>query len=245
MTALKPTRLPALMLPLLLIVLLTPCSVAGTIGDDPDGVPSIDAILARYVLAVGGREAILGLRTRTATLRCVTDLPSRTPPVYEVDSLSVWSRASGEFLVVWKTARGTRIEGHDGDELWTIESGGVSTSDNWWGPRDMWLVDPRFPLMLTQHFPNMEVIGLDVWGGEWLYVVGIDGDESHRLGFSVDTGLLTRLGYNRELRDYTEVDGVLVPMRVIESRKGGSSTFIFDAVRHNEEMDPQIFSLAK
>jgi hypothetical protein len=36
-----------------------------------------------------------------------------------------------------------------------------------------------------------------------------------------------------------------MPMRVLESRKGGSSTFIFDRVSHNEEIDPRVFAPAK
>jgi hypothetical protein len=234
---------------LLLGLLLTSSALAPALGEvhaeEPDGLPSLQAILNRYVMAVGGPDAILALHSRTAQLRCITDLPSRTPPVLEVDSLSVWSLDSGEFLVAWRTARGDLIEGFDGDDKWTIESGSIHHSDTWWGPRDQWLIDPQFPLRLTAHFPAMELVGMEMLGDEWLYLVDVDGRESHRLGFSVDTGLLTRLGYNKELRDYAAVDGVLTPMRVVESRKGGSSTFVFDAIRHNEEIDPQVFSLAK
>jgi hypothetical protein len=218
---------------------------AVSLQEEPDGVPSLDAILARYVLAVGGRDALLNLGTRVATLRCITDLTSRKVPVYEVDSLAVWSRATGEFRVVHRTPGSVLIEGFDGKEGWKIENGGERAFGLSWGPRDLWLTDPRFPLHLAELFSDMTLVGLDVWNGEWLYVVDVDNDDSHRLGFDVDTGLLTRLGYYRELRDYAEVDGVLMPMRVLESRKGGSSTFIFDRVSHNEEIDPRVFAPAK
>ncbi|MBN2565967.1 MAG: hypothetical protein JXB46_09695 [Candidatus Eisenbacteria bacterium] len=213
--------------------------------EEPDGLPPLETILTRYVVAVGGREAVRGLHTRTATLRCITDLTSRTTPVYEVDSLSVWSTASGEFLVVHRTPGSVLIEGCDGEDTWKIDDGAVRASGFSWGPRDMWLTDPQFPLRLAELFPEMELLGIEVWGGEVLYVVKVDADESHRLGFDIKTGLLTRLGYNKGLRDYSEVDGVLMPMRVIESRKGGSSMFVFDTISHNEEMDRQIFSLAR
>jgi hypothetical protein len=209
------------------------------------GLPSLEALLKRYVLAVGGRDAILNLRTRTATLRCVTDLPTRTPPVYEVDSLSVWSRTSGEFLMVHRTPDDVIVEGNDGDELWRIRYGTIATSGFSWGPRDRWLTDPQFPLRLVELFPDMHVVGIDSRGGHTLYTVDIDGDISHRLGFDVDSGLLTHLGYNRELRDYREIDGVLMPTVVVISRKGGSSTFILDAVSHNQELDQRLFSLAR
>jgi hypothetical protein len=91
----------------------------------------------------------------------------------------------------------------------------------------------------------MEVVGLDVWGGDMVFVVETDGEELHRLGFDVDTGLLSRLGFHRELRDYEEVDGVLMPHCVVYGRKGGSSTFILDSVVHNTAIDRSLFSLAK
>jgi hypothetical protein len=234
------------LLPVLALVGMTAtCTCAELTLERPADLPTLEAILTRYVLAVGGPEAIRALDTRTATLRCVTDLPTWTPPVHEVDTLSVWSRSTGEFLVIWRTPKGARIEGFDGNELWKIESGSVHTSGNWWGPRDMWLVDPRFPLRLAELFPDMKLVGATVLGTETLFLVDVDGDESHRLGFDVETGLLTRLGYNKELRDYTEVDGVLMPMRVVESRKGGSSTFVFDSVSCNVALEDHIFSLAK
>jgi hypothetical protein len=96
----------------------------------------------------------------------------------------------------------------------------------------------------------MEVIGFDTWGtdlggSDHIIVVAVDDDESHHLGFDVETGLLVRMGYNREVRDYRQVDGVLMPMEVAYSRKGGSSTFYVDSATHNDKIDRTVFSLAK
>lgn len=214
---------------------------------DPDDIhelSSIESLLTWYVAAVGGREAILELGTRVASMRVVTDL-ERDPPVYEVDTLSVYGTSSGKFLVVTRTQRGTMLEGCNGDEEWKVDRDGAVFNFHAGGARDRWMTDPQFPLKLRAYFPDMEVVGVDLWGGDWIYVVDIDGDESHRLGFDVETGLLTRMGYNRRLRDYREVGGVLMPMRVACSRKGGSSTFFVDAVEHNVSIDPTLFSLAK
>jgi hypothetical protein len=207
-------------------------------------VPSVESLLARYVEAVGGREALLELGTRVASMHIVTDL-ERDPPIYEVDTLSVYGTSSGKFLVVTRTQRGMMMEGYDGDEEWKIDLNGTVFNFHAAGERDRWMTDPQFPLKLAHYFPDMEVLGAEVWGNDWVYVVDIDGDESHRLGFDVETGLLTRLGYNRELREYREMDGVLMPMRVAYSRKGGSSTFVVDTVEHNARIDPRLFSLAK
>lgn len=241
---------PKVLAVLVMVVLgATACSVTHAeanpgIGDADDfGLPSVETILKRYVEAVGGREAILGLRDRVAEMHCVTDL-EWDPPRHEVDTLTVYGRSSGEYLVVTRTQRGVLMEGFDGDEEWKIDSDGL-VRRHAAGPRDHWMTDPQFPLKMRRYFPEMEVLYADFWGDGMVFVVETDGEETHRLGFDVATGLLTRLGYNRELLDYREVDGVLMPMRVAYSRKGGSSTFIVDAIEHNTGIDHTVFSLAK
>jgi hypothetical protein len=209
-----------------------------------EDLPPLELVLARYIDALGGEEAIRNLDTRVSSMRIVTDL-KWDPPVYEVDSLSVHGNASGEFLVVTRTSDGVMLEGCDGDEEWKIDFEGKVFDFHAKNARDRWMTDPQFPLKLPQYFPDMEVVGLDFREGDWLYIVDVDGDESHRVGFDVETGLLRWFGYHREFRDYEEVDGVMMPRRVIYERKGGSSTFIVDAMAHNVDIDETLFSLPK
>ena len=209
-----------------------------------DELPSVESLLKRYVEAAGGREALLELRTRVASMHIVTDL-EWDPPIHEIDTLSVYGTSSGEFLVITRTPRGMMLEGCDGDEEWKVDLAGAVFNFVAADARDRWMTDPQFPLKMRHYFPDMEVVGLDVWGGDTVFVVETDGEELHRLGFDVETGLLTRLGYNRELRDYEVVDGVTMPHRIVYSRKGGSSTFILDSIAHNMAIDRNLFSLAK
>ena len=102
---------------------------------------------------------------------------------------------------------------------------------------------PSIELLLQSYVEA--VGGREAWGGDMVFLVETDGEELHRLGFDVETGLLTRLGFHRELCGYEEVDEVLMPHRVVYSRKGGASTFIVDSVVHNTAIDRNIFSLAK
>jgi hypothetical protein len=224
-------------------------SASANPGPADEELPSVESVLKRYVEAVGGRDAIMGLKTRTASMRRVTDL-QWDRYIHEVDTLTVYGASDGRFLVVTQSERGTMLEGFDGSEEWKVDPGGMVSLSLERGPRDGWVTDPLFPLKLRQYFPDMEVVGADTWGTDLggqqhLYVVAVDDDESHHLGFEVDTGLLVRLGYNTEIRDYREVDGVLVPMQVAYSRKGGSSTYFIDSVKHNERIDGTVFSLAK
>ena len=59
----------------------------------------------------------------------------------------------------------------------------------------------------------------------------------------VETGLLRRIGYYWDLTDYREVDGVMVPFRIARSRKGGSTTLVFDRVAHNVPLEDNLFHM--
>jgi hypothetical protein len=176
-------------------------------------------------------------------MRCVTDLQWDTH-IYEVDTLTVYGRSSGEYLVVTRTDRGVIMEGFDGDEEWKIDTDGSVLRDEA-GARDRWMADPQFPLKLHEFFPKMRSTGIETWNEDRIYVVDVDEGESHRLGFDVETGFLVRLGYKTWLEGYEEVDGVLIPRRVVHGRKGGSTTYITDAIEHNTGVDHTVFSLAK
>ncbi len=84
--------------------------------------------------------------------------------------------------------------------------------------------------------------GMTTLQGQKVHVVDISSDHSKALYFEEETGLLVRLGYNRELRDYREVDGVLVPFEVSLSRKGGSTTFYLESIEQNQPVDPTLFA---
>jgi len=60
--------------------------------------------------------------------------------------------------------------------------------------------------------------------------------------FDVETGLLTQIGNFIELLDYREVDGIKVPFSISISRKGGSSTFVFENIEHNVFLDEKKFA---
>jgi hypothetical protein len=201
-----------------------------------DTVPTLEEVLERYVEAVGGREAIERLTTRVITGREVTDLPSRQPPVYESDGFEIYAKVPGKYLYVQQSARGTHRDGCDGRVCWRLAGGEVEL-DAHYDPRFAWFVDPRNALRMRDYFPEMRMRGVATLEGRRAYRADIDDDVSHALYFDAETGLLVRLGYNRELDDYREVDGVLVPFSMAISRKGGSSTYIVETIEHNVPID--------
>jgi hypothetical protein len=104
-----------------------------------------------------------------------------------------------------------------------------------------WFLDPQGALRMGAYFPDMKLRGAERLEGRLTYVVDIDDDPSHALYFDAETGRLVRLGYNRELADYREVDGVLVPFRMSISRKGGASTYHVDSIEHNVPIEDARF----
>jgi hypothetical protein len=210
-----------------------------TLPDDP---PELGEIIERYIEAAGGPAAFERIETRIVRARIVTDLPTWDPPVFEVDTLTVYSEVSGRYLIVHRTPRGTVLEGCDGAETWKRDVEGKAFGTGAVDGRDAWLVDPRFPVRLAEHFPDMAYLGVATLGGRSVHVADVDGDHAHRLYFDAESGLLARLGYNRTIMRYGEVDGARMPFEVEYSRKGGSSTFVFDAVIHDVLIDERLFS---
>lgn len=213
---------------------------ATTLTED---APTLDAILERYVEAVGGEGAVAGIESRVIHARIVTDLPTWDPPVYEVDTLTVYAEASGRHLLIHRTPRGTLLEGCDGATVWKRDFDGEAFEVGDVGGRDAWLIDPRFSVRLREYFPDMVYLGTATLAGRSVHAVEIDAHHSHRLYFDVETGLLARLGYNTTILRYGEVDGVKVPFEVEWSRKGGASVFVVESVLHNVPIDDRLFSL--
>lgn len=215
-------------------------SIEITEEDREGALPSLQEILQRYVEAVGGREAIGRLTTRVMMGRLVTDLPSRRPPVHESSRFSILAKIPDRYLLVQQSESGAHRDGCDGGMCWKATGSDVQL-DTHCDRRFAWFVDPRGALRLREYFPQMKLQGVATLQGRSSYRVDIDDDPSHALYFDAETGLMVRMGYNGELSDYREVDGVRVPFRMAISRKGGSSTYVFEKIEHNVPLDDARF----
>ncbi len=226
---------------LLTIECLAIFAAASTGEMGQDTLPKLDEILERHIEAVGGRAAIEQLTTRVIVGRLVTDLPTWEPPVHESNAFRIYGKVPRKYVLIAESAWGTSRHGFDGEVCWKLDGAEVEL-DAHYDPRFAWIADPQNALRMRDYFPELRVVGTRTFEGRLTYRVDIDGDESHSLYFDAETGLLVRLGYNRELHDYREVDGVSVPFRMAISRKGGSSTYIFDEVEHNVAIDDAEFA---
>ena len=195
-----------------LVLLITTSAIAGDL-------PTLEQILDRYVDALGGRENLAKLETRSITGRQIDDRPHQGPPVEA--GLEAWADNTGFFSMVIHEAESDRRTGSEDDH----------------NAKLAFVFNPQGPLMIEKHFPNPRVTGIWEYDGKLYYKVENDLKfEYYTLYFEVETGMLTRIGYHWWLEDFRTIDGVLIPFTVVRGRKGGSTNLYFDSVTHNAEI---------
>jgi len=204
---------------------------------------TLDSVIERYIEAVGGLAAIQNLTTRVCSGKLVTDLPSRTPPFYEALTIEASAKVPHKWLLVSRDSEAVHKYGSDGEIGWRQGLDSIDRDETMRRPKLAFLLDPQGPLHLQDYFPAMDLKGTDATGGREVYVVESERDRAHyTLYFDVETGILSQIGYWWDLEDYREVDGVKFPFRIVTGRKGGSSTYSFNEVRHNVTLEDAVFA---
>jgi hypothetical protein len=237
----KRTSLPAACLAALSIALV--CTAAAG-WDRDDTLPTTSDVIRAYVDALGGRAAVENLSTRVCIGRFVHDLDWKSPP-HEVIPFAAYAAVPDRVLMVEHKAEGTRCEGSAGEVTWIEDAAGVTLKDEPFRSKIAWLIDPQNALRLEEYFPDLEVTSEREIAGRWVYVLESSrlDPTHHAMYFDVETGLLVGIGYYWYLRDYREVDGVKLPHSVVMSRKGGSTTMVFDLIAHNLPLEQSLFAV--
>lgn len=208
-----------------------------------DKPPNLEEILERYIDAVGGREAISKLTTRTCKGHFIDDRPYAGPK--QVISFETFSRIPDKSLFIMDHTENPEREGFDGMVRWRLDNNGLIQRKNQERSQMDYFLDPQNALRIHEYFPGMELTGTAKLRGNSVYVVKNKRKSPHfTLYFDEDTGLLVQIGYY-ELHDYRDVDGIKYPFRLEYSRKGGSNTYIFEDVRHNIPVEDTLFIMPK
>lgn len=209
-----------------------------------ESLPSLASILERYVEALGGREAIVRLETRRCSGWLVTDLPSRRPPVFEKLEMETYSALPDRWLLVGRDSSGVLKNGFDGEVGWDQTLTELRPEPRMERGKLAFLINPQGALRIEAYFHDMVVTGTTEWDGRRCYAVESDRKaSSYTLYFDEETGLLNRIGYHWLLKDYREVDGVKFPFVIELSRKGGTTTYIFEKVEHNIPIEEELFRM--
>ncbi len=108
---------------------------AGAVPASADEIlPTLEQIFDRYVDAMGGREAIAKLETRTITGKQIDDRPSMGPP--EESKLEAWADTSGEWTMILSDSQRVFRLGAQGNNKLAF------------------LLNPQGPLMIDRYLPQ-------------------------------------------------------------------------------------------
>ncbi len=192
-----------------LVTVLT-AAAAATAGE----LPTVTAVLDRFVSAAGGTEALRSLEERHYRGTIIQDLSWKDPTREEKPFLAA---ADADGLVRYaEVADWSDLPAEDADLRSKLR----------------WILHPRFALVVEEFFPELRVDRREVREGRDVVVL-VPKDlkpEYYSLYFDEESGLLTHIGYHNWLQDWREVDGVLYPHKWVCGRKGGHTTYVWEEV---------------
>jgi hypothetical protein len=225
-----------------------PSAPATPAGPPPEGGPTPDQIVEKYISAVGGADAIHKITSRTAKGDVIVE-GQKTP-------IELFLKAPNLRLSISKNSSGDSYTSFDGAAGWMGTAGHSPRSMT---PTESWAagIDAEFylPLRLKEMFPQMRRARREpVNGAECEVLAGTAPEHPPvRLYFDAKTGLLTRLvrfadtpmGRNAtqiDYADYRDSGGVKIPFRWTLSRPIARFTIQLNEVKTNVEIDSARFA---
>jgi photosynthetic reaction center cytochrome c subunit len=157
-------------------------------------LPTVDAILGKYVDALGGAQAIQKVTSRVITgTQYIPTGPGGTVPMPAV--MERYLKAPNLSLTLYRTATYTIAQGFDGATAWSQDQNGrVADAIALDTARARRAADFHEALNLKQQYARMTVEGIEKVNTRDAYVVVAvpQGDTPERLYFDTQTGLLLR-----------------------------------------------------
>jgi hypothetical protein len=236
----------------------TPISLGENLFKRPNSQPSkepmptVDQILDKYTLGLGGRDALGKVKTRTIKAsRAVND----GQPVTE----EVYAKSPNKILVVTNFPQAAVSTGYNGADKWTIGGKGEDLVHE--DELEQFKRDAQFlfePLKLKEIYKEMTVAGADKINDKEVYAVRAttQAGKRERLFFDKQTGLLVRryaaaptaigvFAFQVDYEDYRAVEGVKIPYLIKWSVPGRSWTRKVTEVKQNAAIDDAKFSEPK
>jgi hypothetical protein len=213
-------------------------------------LPTIDAVLNRYVNAVGGRPAQEKVKSRV--IRGRVEISGET----SWGQLNIYAKAPNKSLTVMNVEpMGQAKRGYDGSTAWNVSDTigsqilkgtslvGFSTEPDFY--RDF---------KLAELYPGIRVMGIVQWIGREYYLVEaypqFGGMEY--MYFETKSGLLTGRDITEqtaqgpirvEMRysDFRDVDGMKLPFKIVQSWPHLKLVFTVTEIKHNVPLDDVLF----
>lgn len=219
--------------------------------DAAASTPSVDAIVNRYVEALGGRAALEKLTSRVTTGTIDVSAMSLS------GKIEIREKAPNRILSVVTIAGAAFRQGFDGDVGWTDdpengvrEQTGAELNEARRG------ADFHHPLHLEKMYSKLNLVGQEKLGDRTVYLVEgalADGGDPDKLYFDTQTGLVTRIitvrhlpqgvsAFREDFEDFRDVDGVKLPFTIRQSGGDSEFTIKLETVQHNTAIDDAVFS---
>ena len=207
---------------------------------------TLDAVLAKYVAAIGGRDAHRRITSRVSKGR--VDVPG----VSFGGKLEVYAKAPNKSLSVMNVEPvGLIKEGYDGRSGWSLTGNGVDNSID-----RAAVIETDFyrETRLAELYTRIKLIGKVKEGFRQVYLVEAvpKGGAAESLYFDAETGLLVRRDVTRitpkgsvraevYFSDWRDVDGVKLPFKITQVLPKMRYVITFDDVKQNVPVDDAMF----
>lgn len=213
--------------------------------------PSADQILARYVQAIGGREAWKKLTSRLSIGTI------EVPAMNLSGKVEMHEKAPNKMLATISVAGATYRQGFDGTIGWSDDprdglrqQTGIELEET---KRDS---DFYHPLDLHKLYSKFTVTGTEKIEDRTAYVVEATPPqgESDKLYFDSESGLVLRIisrhhlpegvvVFQEDISNYRAIDGIKLPFTVRQSSAESEFMIQFTEVRHNVEFGDAQFAM--
>jgi photosynthetic reaction center cytochrome c subunit len=221
-------------------------------------LPAADAILAKYLDAVGGKAALEKIQTREQSGSMhVGAQPGGHDAGDAGDQqfpITIYSEAPDKRISKTKMNGNESVTAYNGTVGWMSTPGGVRPMTATEGQAASIDAQLHFASALPQLYTDFRVRPGDTIDGKATYMVSANGKDQLplRLYFDQQTGLLLRLIRYAETAlgrlptqidyaDYRKADDVLIPFRWTLARPSGRFTIQIDTVKQNGPIDEKLF----
>lgn len=230
----------------------------------PNPLPLVDAILEKYVQALGGRAAIESIKSRTTRLTLLRPklINGGTPSAAMIARAESWTaevyqQTPDKYLAVTTTPDGVISQGFNGSVGWVKSASGQRAMSNAAIAQVKRQADLQQELKLKERYAKLTVSGKEKLADREAWVIEALTPEQRRerLFFDTQTGLLLRrvvltrtaLGDDPEQTDYEDyraVDGVKLPFKItvsyLDDNHYGAARIVRE-VRHNTTLEAAQF----
>ncbi len=229
-------------------------------NSDETPLPTVDEVLARYIEALGGAEALGKIKTRIERGTVTSTRPNQPPVTLPIEAIAVFpDKRYTKSYSVSHLGNSSRAYGvYNGDAGWMREGSGPTRIMFGWRRDAARLEDTlNFPMNVTGFIRQLRMNRAASIDNEDVHVVS--GRTEYlpevELYFGKKTGLLRRIEYYTntvvgifpsriDYSDYRDVEGVLVPHQwEVAVVRGVRARYQINDVRQNEAVPESNFLL--